>query len=290
MHSMTGYGRGEAARAGARVAAEIHSVNKRQVEVQISLPATLAALEEELRAAVTRRVHRGRLSVGVTAQLNGDAPQPTVNEPLARGYLEAFRRLQTTLGIGGEVSLDTLLRLPGVLGAPAEPGIRAETREALAEATERALDALLVMRANEGAHLQRDLLGRTSTLRSLLAEVALKRPGTLARHLANLRERIARLGVEVGVDDERLAREVAFFADRSDFSEEVTRLQSHLEQFEATCHRSESIGRTLEFIAQEIGRELNTLSAKANDAEVSQLVVAAKAELEKVREQVQNVE
>ena len=146
------------------------------------------------------------------------------------------------------------------------------------------------MRAKEGAHLQADLLQRVRVIRGFLANVMLLQPGVVARYHRQLRERLRQLQTEIDPQDERLLKEVAFFAERCDFSEEGTRLASHLTQFESTCQQTDSIGRTLDFIGQEIGRELNTLSAKANDAEISQLVVRSKAELEKIREQIQNVE
>jgi uncharacterized protein (TIGR00255 family) len=146
------------------------------------------------------------------------------------------------------------------------------------------------MRAKEGAHLLRDLTRRIKTLRSNLDKVRKLQPRTAERFRNSLRDRVKAHGVDIPLDDDRLAKEVAFFAERSDFSEEVSRLDSHITQFLGIAESEDSIGRTLEFLCQEIGRELNTLSAKANDAEISQLVVHSKAELEKVREQVSNVE
>ena len=290
MHSMTGYGRGQAIHAGTKLAVEAQSVNKRQMEVVMNLPPALAALEADLRAAVTRRVHRGRLVINAVRESIAAGPVPKVNEPLARAYLEALRRLQGSLGFDDGISLDALVRLPGVVEAPTEPEVTPELRQAATGALESALDQLLAMRAKEGAHLLRDLRRRLRAMRSIMAKVKRLRPQAITRYRSNLRERIQKLQLDIGIDDERLAKEVAFFAERSDFSEEITRLESHLAQFEATCGQPEAIGRTLEFIGQEIGRELNTLSAKANDAGISQLIVQAKAKLEKIREQIQNVE
>ena len=290
MHSMTGYGRGQSTCDGVKLAVEIQSVNKRQIDLAINLPPALTGFEVDVRTAVTRRVHRGRLTVAVMAEPGTAGPVVKINEALARAYLKSFRSLQASLGLTGEVSLDTLVRLPGVIESSQEARVTPALKPALAAAIESALDQLMAMRAKEGAHLQRDLLKRARLLQSILTKVKRLRPQTIARYRSNLQDRIQRLELDVNADDERLAKEVAFFAERSDFSEEVTRLESHLDQFAATCRQPDAIGRTLEFIGQEIGRELNTLSAKANDAEVSQLVVQAKAELDKIREQLQNVE
>jgi uncharacterized protein (TIGR00255 family) len=287
---MTGYGRGQSTCAGVKLAVEVQSVNNRQIDLAINLPAALAAFEADVRAAVARRVHRGRLTVTVVIEPGAAGPIVKINEPLAHAYLKAFRGLQVSLGLNSEVSLDTLVRLPGVIETSHETGTNPSVKTALSGAIESALDQLMAMRAKEGAHLQRDLLKRTRLMHSILAKVKRLRPQAIARYRSNLQDRLQKLELDVSTDDERLAKEVAFFAERSDFSEEVTRLESHLDQFEATCRQPDSIGRTLEFIAQEIGRELNTLSAKANDVEISQLVVQAKAELDKIREQIQNVE
>ncbi|MBV9998593.1 MAG: YicC family protein [Verrucomicrobia bacterium] len=290
MHSMTGYGRGHSTCAGVKLAVEIQSVNKRQIDLAINLPSALAASEADVRAAVTRRVHRGRLTVSVVADPGAAGPVVKINEPLAHAYLKAFKGLQASLGLTGEVSLDTLVRLPGVIEGANEARVSPALKTALTGAIESALDQLMAMRAKEGAHLQRDLLKRARLVHSILTKVKRLRPQAVARYRSNLRDRIQKLEIHVNMDDERLAKEVAFFAERSDFSEEVTRLESHLDQFQVTCRQPDAIGRTLEFIGQEIGRELNTLSAKANDVEISQLVVQAKAELDKIREQIQNVE
>ena len=153
-----------------------------------------------------------------------------------------------------------------------------------------ALEQLLKMRAKEGANLHKDLHRRVTAIVRGIAKISKRRPEVVKRYRKVLLERIKKIGLETGLGDDRLAKEVALFAERSDFSEELTRVESHLGQFMETANRQEAIGRTLEFISQEIGRELNTLSAKANDAEISQIVVNCKAELEKIREQVQNVE
>ena len=290
MHSMTGHGRGQALSHGIKITAEIQSVNKRQTEILVSLPSALASMESEVRAKIDRSLHRGRVLVTISASGAPGRNQPVVDDDLARSYLARFKQLQKELALPGEISIETILRSPGVISTSEQGAVDASIHSAVDAALAAALDRLLLMRAKEGANLKKDLLGRIRTIHQSVAKVRKLQPRVARRYRALLLERVQKIGLEIDVDDARLTKEVAFFAERSDFSEELNRLESHLDQFVATANKEEAIGRTLEFIAQEIGRELNTLSAKANDAEISQIAVYCKAELEKVREQVQNVE
>src|SRR5208283_917333 len=290
MHSMTGHGRGQALSHGIKITAEIQSVNKRQTEILVSLPSALASMESEVRAKIDRSLHRGRVLVTISASGAPGRNQPVVDDDLARSYLARFKQLQKELALPGEISIETILRSPGVISTSEQGAVDASIHSAVDAALAAALDRLLLMRAKEGANLKKDLLGRIRTIHQSVAKVRKLQPRVAKRYRALLLERVQKIGLEIDVDDARLTKEVAFFAERSDFSEELNRLESHLDQFVATANKEEAIGRTLEFIAQEIGRELNTLSAKANDAEISQIAVHCKAELEKVREQVQNIE
>ncbi len=290
MHSMTGYGRAKALSEGLAVVVEIQAVNKRQSEIILNLPDSLSSLESEIRSTVDRAIGRGRITISFNLELDSPEAEPVLNRELAKSYLSAFKALQSELRLNGEITIDTLLRSPGVIEQPATRQLGAKTRAPVFSALQTALDQLLAMRAKEGAHLQRDLTKRIKAMRSALLKIKRLQPRAAERYRTNLHSRIRKSGIEIPLDDDRLAKEVALFSERSDFSEELTRLASHLGQFVGTLEKEESIGRTLEFLCQEIGRELNTLSAKANDAEISQLVVQSKSELEKMREQVQNVE
>jgi uncharacterized protein (TIGR00255 family) len=290
MHSMTGYGRGEALGEGTKVIAEIQSVNKRQTEISISLPSAFASLENDLRAKVDRSLHRGRIIVTISATGPAGHLQPLIDQDLANLYLRHFKRLQKELELPGEITIETILRSPGVISSAEEGLLDSSTRSAVDTALDLALQQLLQMRGKEGSNLHKELLHRIKSIRQAIAKIRKLQPRVAKRYREHLFERVKKLGVEISLDDDRLTKEVVFFAERSDFSEELTRLESHLDQFLETTHNPQAIGRTLEFISQEIGRELNTLGAKANDAEISQFVVHCKAELEKVREQVQNVE
>jgi uncharacterized protein (TIGR00255 family) len=290
MHSMTGYGRGQAMSEGTTVIAEIQSVNKRQTEILISLPSALASLESDLRVKVDRRLHRGRIIVTISASGPAARSQPVIDSDLANLYLTRFKQLQKELALPGEITIETILRSPGVISASEQAVLDSSTRSAINTAVELALEQLLQMRAKEGAALHKELLRRVRSIGQSISKIRKLQPRASKRYRTLLLERVQKVGLEITIDEDRLAKEVAFFADRSDFSEELSRLESHLDQFIETTSKQQAIGRTLEFVGQEIGRELNTLSAKANDAEISQIVVQCKAELEKIREQVQNVE
>ena len=290
MHSMTGYGRGQAMSQGTKVTAEIQSVNKRQTEILINLPSALTSLESDLRAKIDRSLHRGRIIVTISASGPSAHYRPVVDANLAGLYLTQFKELQKALALPGEITIEMILRSPGVISTAEQGSLDSFTRSAVDAALDLALEQLLLMRAKEGSNLHQELLRRIKSIGRALSKIRKLQPRVAKRYRALLFERIQKIGLEIALDEDRLTKDVTFFAERSDFSEELSRLESHLEQFIETTHKKQAIGRTLEFISQELGRELNTLSAKANDAEISQLVVECKAELEKIREQVQNVE
>jgi uncharacterized protein (TIGR00255 family) len=287
---MTGYGRGQVPCGENRVSVEIQTVNKRQSEISINLPSEFAALESDLRNKVDKQLHRGRISVTVSVTGSATGIKTAINESLAQTYLDQFRRLQKTLSIPGDITIETILRSPGVVSVAEKSAFAPESHEAIENALDLALVQLLQMRAKEGANLHKDLTRRIRSIRQVITKIKKLQPRVSKRYRELLLERIRKAGIDLKFDDDRLVKEVAFFAERSDFSEELTRLESHLDQFTETADKDEAIGRTLEFITQEIGRELNTLTSKANDAEISQMIVHCKAELEKVREQIQNVE
>ena len=209
---------------------------------------------------------------------------------LARSYHDAMRALQTELSAPGEISIGTILQAPGVMRFSENSLNAEEVWPALERALHGALAELIKMRESEGKHLAKDLIHRLKFMRAEIKSVRALFPEVVKKYRAALFDRIEKAGLNVPLDDERLLKEVSLFADRSDVSEELTRLDSHLAQFAHHLRKNEPVGRTLEFMTQEISRELNTLGAKANDAAISQHVVACKAELEKIREQIQNLE
>lgn len=289
---MTGYGRSDCAMNGFKVTVELSSVNRKQGEVAVTLPRELEALETEVRDMIHRAVSRGR----ITARVILHAPEGEsfarmhLNVPLARAYAGELARLARDLKLPGGVTLDHLVRAPGVFQTDDMLTNVDEFRAAVMRALEQALKALVKTRAREGAHLEKALTQQITVMRRSVALVK-KNAGTAQqRYRDQLHERIKAAGLNVAIDDERLMKEVVLFADRSDISEELTRLESHFKQFEDCRKSEEPVGRMLDFLAQEMNREVNTIGAKANDAVIAREVVNLKAELEKFREQAQNLE
>jgi uncharacterized protein (TIGR00255 family) len=293
MKSMTGYGRGECAQSGYKVTVELSSVNRKQSEISVYLPRELEALESRVRDEINRRIARGRLNVKVSMHAaDGSMPgRVKLNAALARAYAREFSRLAKDLKLAGPLTLETLVRAPGVLQTDEELTDAESFWPTLAKALRKALAALVKMREREGTHLAQDLQKRIAVLSKSVVQVQKQAPQVLQRYQEQLRERIKNAGLEMpAVDDERLLKEIVYFADRSDISEELTRLQSHFQQFDDCVKSKEPVGRTLDFLAQEMNREVNTIGSKANDSLISREVVNLKAELEKFREQVQNLE
>jgi uncharacterized protein (TIGR00255 family) len=201
-----------------------------------------------------------------------------------------MRALQKELDAPGEITIATILQAPGVMRFPEETLIPEDSWPAVERALRAALADLIKMREREGKHLAKDLIHRLKAIRKKLKEVRTLHPDVVKRYRAALLDRLQKAGLPLANEDERVLKEITFFADRADISEELTRLESHLAQFAHHLRSKEPVGRTLEFITQEIFRELNTLGAKANDAAISQRVIGCKADLEKIREQVQNLE
>ncbi len=290
---MTGYGCGESAHDGCRVTVEISSVNRRQAEISVHLPADLEVLEARIREHVSQQLSRGRVTVRVTLDSSATrrAGQVKVNRPLAAAYAREFKQLGEELQLDGGPTLDSILRAPGVLETEEVIEDSEAFWPAISEALSVAMTQLIGMREAEGAHLARDLGLRLGILREALAAIRERAPSVAEQYRHQLRERIGGLGVPWTAEDhERVLREVILFADRSDISEEVTRLDSHLVQFAQGLESGEPIGRMLDFLAQEMNREANTIGSKANDAAIAREVVRLKTELERIREQAQNLE
>ena len=288
---MTGYGRGEVDHGGVKLSVELNSVNRKQSDIVVNLPRDLAELEPRIRQTINERISRGRMNVLVTLQESANGTrQLALDTGLARSYHEAMLTLQKELSAPGEITIGTILQAPGVMRSPEHSIDAGEAWPSLERALAGALAELLKMREREGKHLAKDLIHRLKVLRQEIKEVRAVYPDVVRKYRTALLERIEKAGLNLPIDDERLLKEVTFFADRSDISEELTRLESHLAQFAHHLRKNEPVGRTLEFITQEIFRELNTLGAKSNDAAISQHIVACKSELEKIREQIQNLE
>ncbi len=293
MKSMTGYGRGESARDGFNVTVELSSVNRKQAEISVNLPRELEMLEPRIREAILAAVSRGRITSRITVHAGeGKASAKMhLNVTLAKAYAQELTKLAKELKLAGPVTLDQIVRAPGVFQTDEELAGHEDLWPVVEKALRTALHGLVTMRQREGSHLNKDLSGRVNLMRKCVDRVAKQAPKSAERYRQQLLERIKAAGLPAPEpDDERLLKEIVFFADRSDISEELTRLQSHFKQFEDCAKSSEPVGRTLDFLAQEMNREINTIGSKANDALISAEVVTLKAELEKFREQAMNVE
>ncbi|HXU76591.1 MAG TPA: YicC/YloC family endoribonuclease [Methylomirabilota bacterium] len=293
MKSMTGYGRGDCSQDGFKITVEVSSVNRKQSEISVNLPRQMEMLEAQIRDLINQYVSRGRLTVrvGLHAGASKLSARMHLNVPLAKAYARELNRLSRQLKLPGPVTLDHLARAPGVFQTDEQIVEEEDFWPAVEKALRNALIGLVKMREREGAHLADDLAGRIVAMRRAVGQIQKHAPTVAERYRRQLIDRIKSSGLEApGADDDRLLKEIVYFADRSDISEELTRLQSHFRQFEDGRRSREPVGRMLDFLAQEMNREVNTIGSKANDSLISRAVVTLKTELEKFREQAQNVE
>jgi uncharacterized protein (TIGR00255 family) len=290
MRSMTGYGRGTAVFEGRQIAVELSAVNRKQAEIALNLPRTLLELEPRMREEINPHLSRGRLTVAVGLHVKRSSRSGAVNLAAAQAYRDQLKALRKKLKLEGEITLDLVLRGPGVLETDDAEISPDKAWPALQKALKAALDQFVKMRQREGEALAADLRRRTLSLQKSVKTIGVLAPKVMEHHRGLLLERAAKAGLEIGDSDERLLKEIVFFADRSDISEELTRLRSHLDQFFTHLGKDEPVGRTLDFLLQELFREITTIGNKANFLAISRLVVEMKTELEKLREQVQNIE
>jgi len=287
---MTGYGRGDCSQDGFKITVELSSVNRKQSEISVNLPREMEMLEAPIRDLINRYIARGRLTVRVALHAGASklSARMHLNVPLAKAYARELERLSRQLKLPGPVTLDHLARAPGVFQTDEQIAEEEDFWPAVEKALTKALQAVVKMREREGAHLARDLAQRITAMRKAVTQV---QKGVAQRYRQQLIERIKSAGLDAPRgEDDRLLKEVVYFADRSDISEELTRLASHFQQFDDGLKSKEPVGRMLDFLAQEMNREVNTIGSKANDSLISREVVILKAELEKFREQAQNVE
>ena len=290
---MTGYGRAEATGTRLALSVECKSVNHRHLDVALKLPRAIGTLEPDMRRLIQAAVVRGRVDVSVTLSpiAAGTLSSLSFDVNLAREYAEMARRLAEELKLEGGPSLGWVLGQPGVISREAEPTLSAEEVWPLLEqALSRALGELQARREAEGTALGQELLALHAGLCTHVDAVAELAPAAVERRAARLRTRIQAMLGESTVDEGRVMTEVAVWAEKTDISEELARLRTHLDQLVLLLRAGGSVGRTLDFLAQEMNREVNTIGSKADDLEISQAVIAAKSALEKLREQAQNIE
>jgi uncharacterized protein (TIGR00255 family) len=291
IRSMTGYGRGESERAGKVFIAEIRSVNNRFREVIVRIPRTFQVLEQEIRSQVASRMRRGRIDVSIQIEREGEELiRLELNSPLVTSYLRIMKQLSDEFGLDDRVNPLDLCQLKDVILFKPEDSDPRDLKTGIQQVMATALDSCDAMRIQEGMSIEEDFKKRILLIRRYLDEIEARTGLVVEDYRRKLHEKIQLLGNGITLDDGRLVQEVAIHAEKCDITEEISRGRSHLDQFENFLSSEESIGRKLDFLLQEIHREINTMSAKASDASISIKAVEVKAELEKLREQVQNVE
>lgn len=290
--SMTGYGRGESALGEKRCTVEIKATNNRYRDVNIRLPRSLQPLEDEVRSLIASGMRRGRIEVFVQLERQGeDAEQVLdVNLPLVRSYLRVFKQLGEEFGLDPNVKVEDLCQMKDVILIKAQDVDMDEARSMLQEAVRMATDACNAMRWREGRVLEEDLCKRLEHIERCIDRIRERAPLVVEGYARRLRERLNQWLQGAEVDANRLLQEVVIFADRCDITEEIVRAGSHMDQFRKAMNVDDAVGRRLDFLLQEMHREINTISSKALDADISSGAVEIKAELEKVREQIQNIE
>lgn len=290
MRSMTGYGRALVEEDGREMTVEVRSVNHRFLDVSCRLPRSIGFLEDAVRKGVAARVARGHVDVFVNyVNRREDAREVRVDTVLAQAYRSALEELGKAVGVTQSASLIDYARLPDVLTVSEKQEDQDALRALLQHALEKALDQLCAMREMEGENMRADILSKMDAIASLQKQIASRAPLVVEEYREKLRARLCAL-LSGELDEARFATEVAIFADRAAIDEELVRLESHIAQIRAAAALQEPVGRKLDFLVQELNREVNTIGSKASDAQIAQHVVAAKGEIEKLREQVQNIE
>ena len=289
--SMTGYGRGEASDAMHSFTVEIRSVNNRYLDLSVRMPRQFAALEAGVRSGVQKQLSRGKVDVHIAYENTGESTtQILYQEEIAKQYYEHMTTLRETLGLPGAISVADLAGLPEVFKTKEERPDEGGAREVLQEALSKALAALSEAREEEGAFLKKDILAKLTEMEAHVAFISERASGIAERYRDTLKTKVEELLGGHAVDEARILQEVVIYADRTAVDEEVVRLQSHIEAVRNELEKKESIGRKLDFLAQEMNRESNTSLSKSDEAEVSERAVECKTLVEKIREQVQNIE
>lgn len=289
---MTGFGRGAVTGENFSVAVDLKTVNNRFLDVHLRLGAELSSLEAIVKRRISTRLARGRVDASITFERTGEVAYE-LNRPLIGGFISALRAMQQEFALSGEPDINVLARLPGAM-QPVRDGIDERMIAGIEGAMDEALDELEAMRAREGEALRTEMRGRLDEIARHVPVIETAASGLVDAYRARLQKRIAELltrdGQSIEVDQGRLSQEVAYLADRSDISEEIARLRSHLTQFRDALDSEGEAGKRLDFLLQELNREANTVLSKSTDMTIKEAGLAIKAEVEKLREQVQNVE
>ena len=289
--SMTGYGRAVETVNGREFTVEIRSVNNRYLDCTVKLPRSFSFAEEAVKAAVKAAVSRGKVDVYITVRSETEADvQVTLNKPVVEGYLSAMRQMVAEYGVADDISVSVLSRMSDVFVVDKPKADEDQLKADLLSVVDKALAAYDQMRITEGLALEHDLRSRAATILELVAQVEELNPKTVSDYRKRLEEKMREVLENKSIDESRILTEAAIFADKVAVDEETVRLRSHLEQMDAMLSGSGGIGRKLDFLLQEMNREANTTGSKCSDVKVARIVVDIKAELEKIREQTQNIE
>lgn len=289
--SMTGYGGAKGSAEGLSVSIELKSVNNRYLDVSVKLPRTMLFAEEPIKAAVGRHISRGKVDVFVTVdQSASDDMEVRVNEPLLKGYIEALSAAAEKFGLQNDMTVMSLCRLPDVLSTDRREIDSSAPMTGITEILERALTEYDAMRLREGEKLRDDVLARLETISRLTGVVEENAPKTVAEYRARLEQKLQEVLATANIDESRVLTEAAIFADKIAVDEETVRLRSHISQLRGLTNGESPAGRKMDFLIQELNREANTIGSKCQNADIAHVVVELKAEIEKIREQIQNVE
>lgn len=289
--SMTGFGRGEYQENGKKVNIEIKTVNHRYTDIFVKFPRMLAFLEDKVRDIISKNISRGKIDVFMTYEEFGeDSKTVVIDEALAGAYLKALNTLGSKFDLRDDITVSMLSRFPDILRVEKVEEDEGELLRIVSAAVQTALDSLLKMRIVEGAALKTSLLEKLDNVSKVVSQIEERAPAVVIEYKERLTNRLKELLEQKVVDENRIATEVAIFADRCSIDEELVRLKSHLLQFKDTLDLEIPVGRKLDFIVQEMNREINTIGSKANDVSITRCVVEVKSEIEKIREQVQNIE
>lgn len=289
--SMTGYGSAKGSVEGQEITVELKSVNNRYLDCSVRLPRNFLFAEDTVKQAVSAGVSRGKVDVFVSAQASQDSGTVvSVNEELARGYRNAVAHIAETLGLESGLNAFSLARFPDVLTVERRELDKDKAAAALSEITAKAVEEFNAMREREGERLRRDMLGKLETIEGLVSVVEERSPQTVKEYRERLEARLRDILADRSLDEQRVITEAAIFADRTAVDEETVRLRSHIAQFRTMLEEGSPIGRKMDFLVQEFNRESNTIGSKCSDASLAKVVVDLKSEIEKIREQLQNVE
>ena len=289
--SMTGFGRFEGQINGRSITLEIKSVNHRYTEFNFRVTRGYSFLEEKLKSYITSKVSRGKIDMFVSITEPEDTPaEVVINHNLVQGYLNAFKELNETYSIPNSVTVNDIARYPDILTVNKAKEDEETVLKDVIEAVDVALESFISMREAEGERLKADVLGRADTIMELVAEIEARSPETVREYQDRLREKIEEFLSSGDYDENRIITEVAIFADKVAVDEETVRLRSHFEQLKTYLDSDKPVGRSIDFLIQEMNREANTIGSQVKDAEIAQKVVRIKNEIEKIREQIQNIE